>query len=113
MKKLNYGLWIYAALCLILVLIYRYSTDSFDTKVSGYNLSLWYPMTVNLFLIGISVISFKENKLLPIVGIIFTPISIYSFYKSWTDFNYDFLALFIALPILLLLLLLYHKYKLK
>jgi len=113
MKKLNYGIWIYAALCLILVLIYRVSTATFDAKVSGYNLSLWYPMVVNLFLVGISVISIKENKLLPIVGIIFTPISTYSFYKSWTDFNYDYLALFILLPIVLLLLLLYLKKKQK
>ena len=113
MKKVEYGIWIYAVLCLILVLIYRYSTATFDAKVSGYNLSLWYPLAINLIFIGVSVISIKENKLLPIIGIIFTPISTYSFYKSWTDFNYDYLALFIILPVVLLLLLLYQKYKQK
>jgi len=104
MKKINIGIWVYAFLCLVLVLSYRYYTGVFEPKVYGYNLSLWYALIINLILLGFSVVSFKESKLLSILGIILIPISTYSFYRSWTDFNYDYLAGFLAIPMILIVL---------
>ena len=76
----------------------------FEPNVSGLNLSLWYALIINLVLLGFSVVSFKESKLLSILGIILVPFSTYSFYRSWTDFKYDYLAGFLAIPIILLVL---------
>ena len=104
MKKNDIGIWIYAFLCLVLVLAYRYYTSIFEPQIYGYNLSLWYALVINLVLLGFSVFSFKESKLLSILGIILVPLSTYSFYRSWTDFNYDYLAGFLAIPLLLLAL---------
>ena len=104
MNKINIGIWVYTVLCLILVFIYRYYTEFFEPKVSGYNLSLWFALIVNLILLGFSAVSFKESKLLSSLGIILVPISTYSFYRSWTDFNYDYLAGFLAIPMILLVL---------
>jgi FtsH-binding integral membrane protein len=104
MKKIKIGIWIYCVLCLVLVLAYRYYTEMFEPNVSGLNLSLWYALIINLVLLGFSVVSFKESKLLSILGIILVPFSTYSFYRSWTDFKYDYLAGFLAIPIILLVL---------
>jgi uncharacterized membrane protein (UPF0136 family) len=104
MKKINIGIWIYAFLCIVLVLGYRYYTQVFESKIYGYNLSLWFALVVNLVLLGFSVVSFKESKFLSLLGIVLVPLSTYSFYRSWTDFNYDYLAGFLAIPMLLLVL---------
>jgi len=102
--KIKIGIWIYAILCLVLVLTYRYYTNIFESKISGYNLSLWYALVINLVLLTFSVISFKESKLLSLLGIILVPLSAYFFYRSWTDFNYDYLAGFLTMPMILLVL---------
>lgn len=104
MNKVNIGIWVYAFLCLVLVLAYRYYTDIFEPKVYGYNLSLWYALGINLVLLGFSAVSFKQSKLLSLLGIVLIPLSTYSFYRSWTDFNYDYLAGFLGIPMLLLVL---------
>jgi len=59
---------------------------------------------VNLVLLCISIISLKGPKLLPIIGLIVTPISTYLFYTSWTELNYMYLAGFIIIPVVLLLI---------
>lgn len=102
--NIKVGIWIYAILCLALVLTYRYYTDVFEPKISGYNFSLWYALGINIVLLGFSVISFRESKLLSLLGIILVPLSTYFFYRSWTDFNYDYLAGFLAIPMILLIL---------
>jgi len=102
--KIKVGIWVYSILCLILILSYRYYTDIFEPKISGYNLSLWYALVINLVLLGFSVISFKESKLLSLLGILLVPLSTYLFYRSWTDFNYDYLAGFLAIPMVLIVL---------
>jgi len=70
----------------------------------NYNLSLWSALIVNIILAIFSIISLKGPKLLPILGLIFTPISTYLFYASWTEANYFYLAGFIAIPVVLLLI---------
>jgi len=104
MSKIFYGIWIYSVLSLILVFLYGYYTEIFEPKLLGYNLSLWAALLVNLILLIISIISLKGPKLLPILGIIVTPISTYLFYASWTGMNYLYLTVFIIIPVVLLLL---------
>jgi lysylphosphatidylglycerol synthetase-like protein (DUF2156 family) len=105
------SIWFYAVLCLILILIYEFYTNIFDYKISGYNLSLWSVLAVNAFLIIISILMFKKSKIVAILGIIFTPISMYLFYESWTNYIYDYLVIFLAIPIVLLLLSIKKKQK--
>jgi len=102
MNKIFYGIWVYSILCLILVFLYGYYTGIFETKLIGYNFSLWSVLIVNIILVIFSVISLKGPKLLPILGIVVTPISTYLFYASWTELNYMYLAGFILLPVVLL-----------
>ncbi|MDI6826297.1 MAG: hypothetical protein QMD36_03865 [Candidatus Aenigmarchaeota archaeon] len=104
MKKTQFfGIWIYALLCLVLVLIYRFYTGMFEAKIMEYNLSLWYALAINLVLLVTSVISLKSSKLPAILGIIFSPLSTYLFFKSWTEMNYQYLAGFMVIPVILLL----------
>ena len=103
MGKMFFGIWIYSILCLILVLLYGFYTEVFEIELFDYNLSFWSALVVNLFLLSASIISLKGPKLLPILGIILTPISVYLFYASWTETNYMYLAGFIAIPVILLL----------
>jgi hypothetical protein len=98
-----YGIWLYALLCLLLVLLYRFYTGAFETKMLGYNSSLWSALAINLVLLVVSIISLKESRLTAILGIIFSPISTYLFFKSWTEMNYEYLTVFIALPVILLI----------
>ncbi len=104
MSKLFYGIWIYSVLCLILVLLYGYYTELFEPKLFDYNLSFWSALAVNIILLIISIISLKGSKIMPILGIVMTPISIYLFYMSWTKMNYLYLLGFTAIPVILLLL---------
>jgi len=104
MSKIFYGIWIYSVLCLILVFLYGYYTEIFEPKLFDYNLSFWSALLINLVLLIISIISLKGPKLLPILGIIVTPISTYLFYTSWTRMNYIYLTSFIAIPVVLLLI---------
>jgi len=99
MSKIFYGIWIYSILCLILVFLYGYYTEVFEASLLNYNLSLWSALIVNVFL---AIISLKGPKLLPIIGLIVTPISTYLFYTSWTELNYMYLAGFIIIPVVLL-----------
>lgn len=108
-NKQFYGIWIYSLLCLILVLLYKYSTDIFEPTIAEYNLSLWLPLVVNVILIVFSLLSFRESKIISILGVISTPLSIYFFYESWTRMNYEYLAGFIAIPIILLLIVMFFK----
>ena len=103
MSKIFYGIWIYSILCLILVFLYGYYTGFFDASFLNYNLSLWSALIVNVFLMIFSIISLKGPKLLPILGIIVSPISTYLFYASWTQLNYMYLAGFITISVILLL----------
>jgi hypothetical protein len=103
MSKMFYGIWVYSVLCLILVFLYGYYTEIFEPQLFGYNLSFWSALIINLILLIISIISLKGPKLLPILGIILTPISTYLFYESWTRINYVYLTIFIIIPIALLL----------
>ena len=102
MSKIFYGIWVYSVLCLILVFLYGYYTEIFEPKIFDYNLSFWSALMVNLVLLIISIISLKGPKILPILGIIVTPISTYLFYESWTRINYLYLMSFIAIPVVLL-----------
>ena len=102
MSKIFYGIWAYSVLCLILVFLYGYYTEMFETKLLNYNLSLWSALIVNIVLAVFSIISLRGPKLLPILGIIVTPISTYLFYASWTELNYMYLAGFIVIPVVLL-----------
>jgi hypothetical protein len=102
MSKIFYGIWVYSVLCLILVFLYGYYTGMFETKLLDYNLSLWTALIVNIVLVIFSIISLRESKILPILGIIVTPISTYLFYASWTELNYMYLAGFIVIPVVLL-----------
>jgi hypothetical protein len=104
MSKIFYGIWIYSVLCLILVFLYGYYTEIFEYELFEYNLSFWSALLVNLILLIVSIISLKKSKILPILNIIVTPISIYLFYASWTQMNYIFLTIFIAIPVILLLI---------
>jgi len=104
MNKLFYGIWVYSILCLILVFLYGYYTEIFEPKLFGYNLSFWSALIVNLILLIVAIITLKGPKLLPILGIIVTPISTYLFYASWTQMNYLYLIGFITIPVVLLLL---------
>jgi hypothetical protein len=103
------GIWIYAVLCLILILLYEFYTNIFDYKISGYNLSLWSVLAVNVFLIITSILIFKRSKIIAILGIVFAPMSAYLFYQSWTNYIYNYLVIFLAIPIILLLLSLKKK----
>jgi len=102
MSKIFYGIWIYSILCLILVFLYGYYTEVFEASLLNYNLSLWSALIVNVFLAIFAIISLKGPKLLPIIGLIVTPISTYLFYTSWTELNYMYLAGFIIIPVVLL-----------
>lgn len=113
MSKIFYGIWIYSILCLLLVFLYGYYTEVFETTIMNYNLSLWTALIVNIFLIVFSVISLKGPKLLPILGIIVSPISTYFFYTSWTQINYTYLAGFIVIPVVLLLVATLMKFQKK
>ena len=104
MIKIFYGIWIYSVLCLILVFLYGYYPEMFEPKVLDYNLSFWSALIVNLILLIVSIILLKGPKILPILGIIVTPISTYLFYVSWTRINYLYLTGFIAIPVVLLLI---------
>jgi hypothetical protein len=102
-------IWMYAVFCLILILLYEFYTNIFDYKISGYNLSLWSVLAINLFLIIASILIFKKSKIIAILGIIFAPISAYLFYQSWTSYIYNYLVIFLVIPIILLLLSLKKK----
>ena len=102
MNKMFYGIWTYSVLCLILVFLYGYYTEIFEPKLLDYNLSLWSALMVNIVLVVFSIISIRGPKLLPILGIIVTPISTYLFYASWTGIDYMYLAGFILIPVVLL-----------
>ncbi len=105
MKKTQfYGIWIYSVLCLVLILLYSYYTEIFETSVFNYNLSLWAALAVNLILLISSILSFRGSKILLILGIILAPASTYLFYQSWTKTSYEYLAGFTVIPILLLLI---------
>jgi galactitol-specific phosphotransferase system IIC component len=82
--------------------LYGYYTEIFEPKFFNYNLSLWSALIVNIVLAIFSIISLRGPKLLPILGIIVTPISTYLFYVSWTELNYMYLAGFIIIPVILL-----------
>jgi uncharacterized membrane protein len=99
-----YGVWVYSILCLILVLLYGYYTEIFDIKLFDYSLSFWTALIVNLVLLSTSIISLKGPKVLPILGIISMPVSIYLFYTSWTEKNSLYLTGFMAIPVILLLI---------
>jgi len=110
MKKTQfYGIWVYGILCLVLILLYKYNTGIFETKIYIYNLSLWSALAVNLVLFISSLISFKGSKVLFILAIILAPLSTYLFYESWTKTNYEYLAGFAVIPILLLLIATFMK----
>ena len=94
--------WTYSILCLILILLYKYYTNIFDYKIAGYNLSLWSALVVNVILIIFSLLLFKESKVISILGIIFAVLSTYLFYESWTNYVYEYLVGFLAIPIILL-----------
>jgi len=102
MSKIFYGIWVYSILCLILVFMYGYYTEMFEPKFLNYNLSLWSALIVNIVLAIFSIISFRGPKLLPILGIIVTPISTYLFFASWTKMDYMYLGGFIVIPVVLL-----------
>ena len=97
-----YGIWIYSMLCLVLVFLYGYYTEMFESSFLNYNLSLWSALLANVILAIFSIISLKGPKILPILGLILTPISTYLFYASWTQLNYIYLAGFIIIPVILL-----------
>jgi hypothetical protein len=105
MKKTQfYGIWVYGILCLVLILLYRYYTEIFEPNIYNYNLSLWLSLAVNLVLFVSSIASFRGSKILLILGIILAPISTYLFYESWTKANYEYLAGFVGIPIVILLI---------
>ena len=112
MKRLQfYGIWIYSLLCLLLIFLYRYSTGFFEPKIANYNLSFWSALSINLFLLVISIISWRYSKSLSFLGIVCSPISTYFFYKSWTEVNYSYLAGFLAIPVILLIILTSEKFR--
>jgi hypothetical protein len=82
--------------------MYGYYTEMFEPKFLNYNLSLWSALIVNIVLAIFSIISFRGPKLLPILGIIVTPISTYLFFASWTKMDYMYLGGFIVIPVVLL-----------
>ncbi|MCX6821273.1 MAG: hypothetical protein NTW30_00695, partial [Candidatus Aenigmarchaeota archaeon] len=86
-----------------------YYTEIFEPKIYDYNLSLWLVLAVNLFLFISSIASFRGSKVLLILGIILAPISTYLFYESWIRMNYEYLAGFAGIPILLLLIVTFIK----
>jgi hypothetical protein len=98
-----YGIWIYGILCLLLAFLYKNATGVFEINIANYNLSLWSALGVNVFLIVYSILTFRESKIMTILGIIPAPLSIYLFYNSWTKMSYEYLAGFLAIPIILLL----------
>ncbi len=104
MKKIFASVWVYSLLCLLLILLYRYQTSIFETSFLGFNLSLWTALVINLFFFIVCILSLKEGKLIPSLGIILCFLSTYSFYKSWTESNYPFLTIFISVPVFLLAL---------
>jgi len=103
--------WVYSVLCLVLILLYKYYTNIFDSKIAGYNLSLWSALVVNVILIIFSLLSFKESKMISILGIVFAVLSTYLFYESWTNYVYEYLVGFMAIPIILLALSFKKKQK--
>ena len=108
-KKQFLGIWVYGLLCLILILLYRYYTAIFEPKILNYNMSLWFALVVNVILIITSITSLRDSKIILIVCIILAPISIFLFYQSWTKINYEYLAGFAGIPILLLLMATFMK----
>jgi len=102
---------IYSLLCLVLILLYKYYTNIFDYKIVGYNLSLWSALVANVILIIFSLLSFKDSKIISILGIIFAVLSTYLFYESWTNYVYEYLVGFLAIPIILLALSFKKKQK--
>ena len=108
-QKIFLKMWVYAIICLVLVIIYKYYTNIFDQKISGYNLSLWTALVVNIILIILSLLTFKESKIITVLGIILAPISTYLYYMSWTNYIYEYLVGFMAIPILLLVISLKSK----
>lgn len=103
-EKQFYGVWIYSLLCLILVLLYRYVTGVFEPNIAGFNLSLWAALVVNVILVVFSLLTFRKSMIISILGLISTPLSTYFFYESWTRMNYEYLAGFLMMPIILLLI---------
>jgi len=102
--KQFYGIWVYSLLCLFLVLLYRYATGFFEPKIAGLNLSLWTVLIVNIVLVIFSLMTFKKSMVISLLGLVSIPLSIYFFYESWTRLNYEYLAGFLAMPIILLLI---------
>lgn len=102
MSRVFYGFWVYALICLVLTLLYGYYTEIFEPRLLGYNLSFWSALAGSIVLVVVSVISLKESKVLPMIGLFCSPLSTYLFFKSWTELNYVYLALFLAIPIVLL-----------
>jgi hypothetical protein len=81
----------------------------FEPKIADLNLSLWFSLAVNIVLLITSILSFRVSKTLLILGIILAPISTYFFYESWTKTNYEYLAGFAVIPILILLITTFMK----
>lgn len=104
MSKMFYGVWVYSILCLILVLLYGYYAEIFYIELFDYSLSFWFALIVNLVLLSTAIISLKGPKILPILGIILMPISIYLFYTSWVEKTSLYLTGFMLIPIALLLI---------
>jgi len=111
--KQFYGVWVYTLLCLILVLLYRYATGIFEPILASFNLSLWAALVVNIILVIFCVLTFKKSMIISILGLISTPLSIYFFYESWTRINYEYLAGFLMMPIILLLIVTLVKPRLR
>jgi hypothetical protein len=64
----------------------------------------------NIILLVTSIIFLRESKLLSLLGILFSPVSTYFFYESWTKLNYVYLAGFLAIPVILLSIATVMKY---
>lgn len=93
---------LYSALCLLLVLIYQYYPSFYLVKIQGYSSALWAVLAVNIVLIAGGIALLKKTKLLPALSIFLSPVSVYLFYQSWVNINYQFLAGFLFVPIVLL-----------
>jgi len=113
MKKTLTSVLIYSFLCLILILLYRFQTGIFEPVIMNYNLSLWSALIVNIIFLILCIISLKENKIIPTLGIILCFPSTYFFYLSWTLADYSYLAYFVLIPIFLLILTLSKSIKMK
>jgi hypothetical protein len=108
---MKFLLVLYSALCLLLALIYQYYPSFYLVKIQGYSAALWAVLAVNIVLIAGAVVSFKKAKLLSVLSIVLSPVSVYLFYQSWVNINYQFLAGFLFVPIILLVISLFLSFK--